>query len=592
MSLRQKKSNDNPTDHQPAMLDAFLDLARRGRLVVPLYGIREDGCCECHRGGKCDSPGKHPRIKGWPAEATRDEAKIEKWVVRWPLLNLGAKSGPESGAIDVECDSDEAEAALVELFGGPENFPVVPTYTSGRGKHRQFAWSAELAALPESGKAVFVFRGIEFRIGGGGKGGQSVYPPSRHKSGCRYAWLPGLSLDDVELQPLPAGVMATLLREGGRTEKAERPSTGPAPSTNGAAPLPENVEAAGGDDRSPRHRLYDQEHVLETIDERDKTIHAEACALWGEQGRLVGKKAFEDPAVQVLVFERLMGLNVRKCRPPLDEATVRVKVESAKKFIKDQQTRSPKDDRQVLTLAELQEYRVRVKEDVWEVMFAGLDVRNTHVRKIGRKGGDYYWELEDGRKIHLGTAADLMNPRKCQAAIVDATTVAIRIVTFEQWRPIGQAIAAAAVVEDIGDGPEEQLRRWISSYVGKGAPENYDWVKAELVDLRDRLRLIGWRPTHDSIRHDLEPWKLMRERSYDERFLWDAGHLHIHLPSFAMYLSHTLHLQVKEGELRKTARLLGFESCPFSVRYGKGDKDVKSGSVWRSEKPFDLGTDG
>jgi hypothetical protein len=329
------------------ILDGALELARRGLLVVPLYGMREDGECECPR-PHCDSAGKHPRIKNWQHEATSDPTKVEDWWKRWPGSNVGVASGPSSKLIDVECDSEEAEAALVELFGGPENFPDCPTFSSGRGKHRLFAWSAELATLPESGKAVFKFRGIEFRIGGGGKGGQSVYPPSRHKSGARYAWLPGLSLDDVELRPLPDAVMATLLREGSRgerTRRTERPlrsaDRSDQSAANGqAAPLPENVEAAGGDDRSPRHRLYEPGYVLETVGERDTTLHAEACALWREQGLLV-KNAFDDPATQALVFERLMALNLHKCRPPLEEATVLVKVESARKFIRDELARRP-----------------------------------------------------------------------------------------------------------------------------------------------------------------------------------------------------------------------------------------------------------
>jgi hypothetical protein len=63
---------------------------------------------------------------------------------------------------------------------------VVPTFRGKRGKHRLFLWSAD---LPHPDKAVFKIRGVEFRTGNGGKGAQSLFPPSVHPGGPVYAWL-------------------------------------------------------------------------------------------------------------------------------------------------------------------------------------------------------------------------------------------------------------------------------------------------------------------------------------------------------------------------------------------------------------------
>jgi hypothetical protein len=45
---------------------------------------------------------------------------------------------------------------------------------------------------------------LEVRLGGDQKQTQSVLPPSTHDSGVDYAWLPGLSIDEVDLMEVPA----------------------------------------------------------------------------------------------------------------------------------------------------------------------------------------------------------------------------------------------------------------------------------------------------------------------------------------------------------------------------------------------------
>ena len=150
---------ESQTNH---VLDAALDYATRGWLVVPVIG-------------------KKPWIKAWQQDASTDPITIAGWWAQRPESGVGIQLGPRSGIIDIECDTPEAEAELSKLIG--HRSLVMPTYAGRRGKHRLFKWSDKLP----SDKAVEKPLGIEFRLGNGDKGAQSVFPPSiqieRHTPG-------------------------------------------------------------------------------------------------------------------------------------------------------------------------------------------------------------------------------------------------------------------------------------------------------------------------------------------------------------------------------------------------------------------------
>lgn len=176
-------------DRNDDILTAALEYASRGWLVLPL---RE---------------GKIPRLKAWQKAATTDPEVIRGWWRQWPDSNVGIKLGPDSGIIDVECDSDAAEATLSALFDG--TFPLTPTWQSNRGKHRMFRYRPDLPAPDKNGfKVGEKERAVEFRTGNGGKGAQSVFPPSRHPSGPLYRWL--VSPNDCEVAEIPQIVFAKL----------------------------------------------------------------------------------------------------------------------------------------------------------------------------------------------------------------------------------------------------------------------------------------------------------------------------------------------------------------------------------------------
>jgi len=144
---------------------------------------------------------KLPLLESWQKISSAAPEMIDVWWRQWPAANCGVQLGPRSGVVDVECDTPEAEAALVELFDGDP--PVVPTYIGNRGKHRLFQWSDSMPAM-----AVVKLDGVEFRLGGGGKGAQSVLPPSIHPNGAVYKWL--VPMEDAPLIPLPAAIIDKL----------------------------------------------------------------------------------------------------------------------------------------------------------------------------------------------------------------------------------------------------------------------------------------------------------------------------------------------------------------------------------------------
>jgi hypothetical protein len=174
----------------------------------------------------------------------------------------------------VECDSPEAERELAALLG--ESYPVVPTFTGKRGHHRLFLHTAD---LPCPDKAVFHFRGIEFRTGNGGKGAQSVFPPSVHPDGPVYRWLvPPCDADPV---PFPTAALEVIRREL---------ATPPA-----GAPGRRSSLAAG-------------EVIVERT--RNDTLFRIACRL-----RRFGHSQDEIAAL-------LLVLNQDRCQPPLEPAEV------------------------------------------------------------------------------------------------------------------------------------------------------------------------------------------------------------------------------------------------------------------------------
>ncbi len=168
------------------MLDAALEYARLGWYVFPVHGIR-DGRCSC--GADCGSPGKHPRIKGWPNVATTDPQTIARWWRQWPYANIGCACGP-SGLLVLDVDPRHGgDKSLEHLEGLHRRFYQTRARTGGNGLHLFFKKPAGVTVKSRPNALGNGYPGIDIRA----DGGFIVLPPSLHASGKRYDWEQGSS---------------------------------------------------------------------------------------------------------------------------------------------------------------------------------------------------------------------------------------------------------------------------------------------------------------------------------------------------------------------------------------------------------------
>lgn len=177
--------------------------------------------------------GKEPDIgEGWQRKATTDPNTIMAWFSdKHSGCNVGVQLGPASGIVDFECDSDEARETFLKLFEGVELNTA--TFKSSRGQHYIFKWTDEL----NFAGAVLYVGGLELRLGTDNIGAQSVFPPSVHITGSRYAWLEGAGPDEVELQEIPS-IVIERIRSWHKPPKAEEKSASPASSTSASCASP------------------------------------------------------------------------------------------------------------------------------------------------------------------------------------------------------------------------------------------------------------------------------------------------------------------------------------------------------------------
>jgi len=179
-----------------------LDYLRRGWSVLSLCppdhcGV---GLVSRRHGKTCKSPGKRP----WHTWKEFEErlptvAEVLDWWRQLPTSNVGLALGPVSGAVRVDVEGLAARQQLEEISGG--DLPVTPEFRSGRadGTGRGILWQIPPGVVFRTTPIAFQDGELRFQA----KGAQTALPPSRHKDGGLYEWLPGRSPDDVPLAPAP-----------------------------------------------------------------------------------------------------------------------------------------------------------------------------------------------------------------------------------------------------------------------------------------------------------------------------------------------------------------------------------------------------
>ena len=251
-----------------AILNAAIQYANRGWRVVPLR-----------------AKDKKPWLPEWQHAASTDEDTIIRWWEKTPASNVGVQLGQASGIIDIEGDESTSEAEIAALFGG--TIPPCPMFKSYRSTHRLFAWSDRLP-----GGAVVHIGAVEIRTGNGGRGAQTVFPPSVHQSGITYQWLEGCDPDSIDPPTIHPDVLGKIWNLAGE----------------------ETAIAKASDKPAVWRELFSGAGVPEG--KRDNTL----LSFASHEARL--SPNIEDPQEQGYLYIKIVSLNTL-CSPPLPEEDLR-----------------------------------------------------------------------------------------------------------------------------------------------------------------------------------------------------------------------------------------------------------------------------
>jgi hypothetical protein len=272
-----------------ACRDAALAYCRLGWSALPLCMPGHVGIGRVYRPHikDCQHEGKRPWIS-WKEYQQRlpTEAEILAWWRQLVYSNVGIALGPVSGLIRVDVDGKAGLEALLEKSRG--DLPPTPEFDSGRadeiGKGLLYAIppGVTLPTTPE-------FKGPKQELRFQGQGAQTVLPPSLHKSGNLYRWVPGRSPWEVEVAVAPPWVveaMTAAARDGRASRGGGR----------------------GGGGGRPRSALLDDEVIEEGY------RHTRLVQLAGRYRR----DGLDPEELEPL----MLAINTHRCRPPLEEAEV------------------------------------------------------------------------------------------------------------------------------------------------------------------------------------------------------------------------------------------------------------------------------
>lgn len=187
-----------------SLLDWALRYAKNGWRVFPILMMNDDGGCSCAEGVRCTRIGKHPAIKAWQKSATTDSDQIKEWWGKWPKSGIGIATGEKSGITVLDVDVGTGGDVTLEKMRGKRNaFETATVETGSGGRHFYFKYTEKIKTV-----ASKIGTGLDTR----NEGGYVVAPPSRHKSGSKYAWRGEW---DAALAEFPAWLSGEEKKEGG-----------------------------------------------------------------------------------------------------------------------------------------------------------------------------------------------------------------------------------------------------------------------------------------------------------------------------------------------------------------------------------------
>lgn len=235
-SARGDQAESSLRQHQPQVYDSFPlsinDLPVReaalayARMEIRVFPVHSVTGASCHCGdAACGSPGKHPCITRWPAQASADPDVVAAWWSEWPEANIGLPTGSAFVVVDID-QGGEGALATVAPDGGTLASEVESRTGSG-GRHLFFRGDASLRN--STGRLA---DHVDIR----GHHGYVVAPPSLHLQGGRYQWVRGNTLS--RLPELPDWV---------RQRLRATPASGVGPQRVGRQPLIGVAEGARND---------------------------------------------------------------------------------------------------------------------------------------------------------------------------------------------------------------------------------------------------------------------------------------------------------------------------------------------------------
>ncbi len=166
-------------------------------LLIPTFGIDDQGACACAGSRPSCKPGKHPIHFNWKAGASAEQWRWEWWRDKaHPGCNFGQLTGPRSGLLVLDIDSPEAVTVAKAL-----GLPLGPQVRTARGIHAYLRYPLDR----DIGNPYLAHDGMQFK----GDGGYVMHPPSRHPSGHVYEFMDGYG-PELPLPEAPAWMWESL----------------------------------------------------------------------------------------------------------------------------------------------------------------------------------------------------------------------------------------------------------------------------------------------------------------------------------------------------------------------------------------------
>lgn len=145
--------------------------------VFPIHTLM-NGKCSCGN-PKCRNIGKHPITRNGFKDATNETSAIQKYWTRYPLANIGIRTGEESKIFVLDVDGEKGKNTLEDLISKHGPLPdTVQSITGSGGEHYLFKFQEGV------GSKTGFRPGLDIR----GTGGYIVAPMSIHETGNRYEW--------------------------------------------------------------------------------------------------------------------------------------------------------------------------------------------------------------------------------------------------------------------------------------------------------------------------------------------------------------------------------------------------------------------